>query len=387
MTLLNTEIWSIIWIFTQYIYIILVVSLMLLHLYILYRLMGIKNIEIIPRKSGYTATVIIPVRNNPDGVKRIIESLCSSRHELIIVDDESTDDTYETALKLCDKCRCSVIRVSKPPNWMGKAYACWRGYQLSSNEYIIFIDSDTVVNIETIDTICTLLDNFDAVSLVPRIKPRTYVSALFEYAFTILVWIFYTPWRLNRPDRVWLAGAIMGWRRDSYQKLGGHRRVHNIVVEDVQLAQEAFKEGYKIGFYSLNTYYTEMNHHLDGLYEFMKRVSLFARVKPSLYLAIAILTIIMSLTAISTLITLPPYISILYIITLYLPPIYLYGKGYIVDKPLVIPLYPLSYILLSILGYRALKEINRSDGKIRIRWGGREVLVDPVNLSISSQDI
>ena len=351
----------------------------ILNIYLFTRITGIRRIERGLENSSNIASIIIPVRNNSRGVKRLINRLCKTRHELIIVDDESTDDTETIARKECVKCGCKYIRVRKPSDWMGKTYACWRGYLEARGDKIIFIDSDTDLSREVIDSLCSLLDKHDVVSLVPRIKCGSFASALFEYAFTILTWIFYTPWNMDR--NMWMAGAIIGWRRGAYEAVGGHKRVYNSLVEDVALARIAYRHKLNIGFYSLPGHYSDMDYDISGLYQFMKRVSIFALVNPISYILVLMVALIATLIPIYLFISQNYMLLLIYLLTLYMPPLYLRLKRYILGYGATIILYPFSYIFLSILGFRALSEIRRSGGKIRVLWRNREVEVD-----LASQD-
>ncbi len=348
----------------------------LLNFYITYRLLGIRKIEGKISKGNSSSSIIIPVRNNPYGIKRLINSLCKSRHELIIVDDESTDDTYLTALKECDKCRCKVIRVSKPPNWLGKTYACWSGYLFATKRKLIFIDSDTYVKEETIDTLCDALENHDVVSLVPRIRAAKTISAIFEYAFLIMSWLFYTPWKMVKKSRLWLAGAIMAWRKEAYEAVGGHKSVYNVIVEDVALARKAHDTGLRIAFYSLEGHYTDVDYNFRELIDFMTRVSFVVRINPSIYLAIASLGLLATTLTILSILTPNNLLSILYLISLYTPPGLIIAKGYLKGKPYTIILYPISYTITSVAGYIALKRLEKRD--IKIKWRGREIPIEDI---------
>ncbi len=341
---------------------------------IFYKLLRINKIELsYDNIDNFKASIIIPVRNNPNGIKDLISTLGPSNHELIIVDDESTDATPDIARKLCEKYGYKYIRVKKPSDWMGKAYACWRGFLESNNEYIIFIDSDTRVKPEIINTLCELLMKYDVVSLVPRMRCKTFTSTIFEYSFTILTWLFYPPWRFKDDEKRWLAGAIMAWRRDSYEKIGGHKSVKDSPVEDVSLAKRASENGLRIGFFSLSGHYTDIDYSNRGLIEFMKRVSLVVTVNPINYLYILILGIIANILLAVNLLFIKDILTITYILSLYLPGAYLIYKKYVLCNVFSILLYPISYIYTPIVGYLARREVSR--GEAKIIWRGREITI------------
>lgn len=117
--------------------------------------------------------MIIPARNEQSNIGECLRSILNQlreEDEIIVVDDSSEDSTFEEAVRNCD-CRCKLIKsLYKPPDWMGKSWACYLGYLHSTGDVLIFVDADTVVKDGGINAICSLLERFDAVSQVPWIK-------------------------------------------------------------------------------------------------------------------------------------------------------------------------------------------------------------------------
>lgn len=91
-------------------------------------------------------SVIMPCHNE---VERILDNIeetirtfneFNCPYEIIVIDDGSTDNTYEEVTKL-KQCHKHII-VSK--NWenYGKGRAIKKGCRLASGEYIVFLDAD-----------------------------------------------------------------------------------------------------------------------------------------------------------------------------------------------------------------------------------------------------
>ncbi|RZK45130.1 MAG: glycosyltransferase family 2 protein [Hymenobacter sp.] len=96
--------------------------------------------EIIPAFS-----IIIPVYNGQQVIKRCIESILGQSHqkfELVIIDDGSTDQTQQ----VCEEYQRADERIKyhKQPN-KGVSSARNRGIQAAQNEYILFVDADDYV--------------------------------------------------------------------------------------------------------------------------------------------------------------------------------------------------------------------------------------------------
>ncbi len=83
-------------------------------------------------------SVVIPCYNQSHFLGEAIESVLAQtykKHEIIVVNDGSTDETSKIARKYCD------VRLIEQPN-SGLAAARNRGLKESSGEFIIFLDSD-----------------------------------------------------------------------------------------------------------------------------------------------------------------------------------------------------------------------------------------------------
>lgn len=109
---------------------------------------------------GYrpTVTVVVPCKNEENGIKNTIEAIMESDYpkeklKAIVVDDGSTDNTYIVA-KQCENERVKIIKHEKNK---GKRQACATGVREADSEIVVLIDSDTVV---AKDGICLLVQPF-----------------------------------------------------------------------------------------------------------------------------------------------------------------------------------------------------------------------------------
>ena len=83
---------------------------------------------------------IIPTYNRKDYLKRCIDSIISQKvknFEIIVVDDNSTDNTYEFI-----KENYSFVKIIRNEKNLGPANSRNIGFENSSGDYIMFIDSD-----------------------------------------------------------------------------------------------------------------------------------------------------------------------------------------------------------------------------------------------------
>lgn len=109
-------------------------------------------------------SVVVPVYNTRQYLSDCIESILSqtySNFELLLIDDGSTDDSYELCCSFAEK--DSRIRVFQQEN-EGATGARRRGIENAKGEFICFVDSDDTI---TVDAFAILLDKMtDGIDVV-----------------------------------------------------------------------------------------------------------------------------------------------------------------------------------------------------------------------------
>lgn len=87
-------------------------------------------------------SIIIPVYNKKDTIRETIESILSQtykNYEIIIIDDNSNDDTMSILLQYLD----NIVLIHHMEN-MGVSYSRNEGIAEAKGKYIAFIDADDV---------------------------------------------------------------------------------------------------------------------------------------------------------------------------------------------------------------------------------------------------
>lgn len=159
-------------------------------------------------------SIIVPVKNGACTLDTCLRAIHSSHYknvEVIVVDDHSTDDTVQIA-KSCDS---TVLELTEGH---GANFARNLGAKHAEGEVLLFIDSDVIVQRDTILSIVENLEEngLDAVVGLYTTKHRheTFVS---QYKN---LWVRYSY--LKSPPAIdWLFGAISGIKREAFEKLGG----------------------------------------------------------------------------------------------------------------------------------------------------------------------
>lgn len=111
-------------------------------------------------------SIIIPVYNGEKHIEKCITSIINQSYEnieIIIVDDGSTDKTVEI-LEKCKKVDRRIKYYSQ--NNSGPSVARNKGIEVSSGEYIAFVDSDDTIKEDYIELLLKTIEkgNFDIVA-------------------------------------------------------------------------------------------------------------------------------------------------------------------------------------------------------------------------------
>ena len=110
-------------------------------------------------------TIIIPVFNQSQYTKQCLEKLFantdSDRFELIVVDNNSTDETPGLLLSFGNK----VTVITNSVN-MGFASACNQGARAASGRYILFLNNDTEVQPGWLEPLVETLESDSGIGAV-----------------------------------------------------------------------------------------------------------------------------------------------------------------------------------------------------------------------------
>lgn len=165
-------------------------------------------------ENNILVSVIIPVKNGRNMLDACLRSVQNSSYknlEIIVVDDHSTDNSIEIARKY----RCRVIEAK---DGCGANYARNFGAKNALGDIFVFLDSDIVVDKNTIQNIVETLatDETDAVVGVYSAQHRN-ENIVSQYKN---LWIRFSY--LKSPPAIdWLFGAVSGIKREAFEKIGG----------------------------------------------------------------------------------------------------------------------------------------------------------------------
>lgn len=107
----------------------------------------------------FEISVVIPAYNEEQYISRCLQSLVKQTtkqgFEVIVVDNNSTDDTKKIALSFKDKLNIRVITEKQ----QGRGAARWRGFEEATGEIIFSTDADTILPQNWISDYTKYFDN------------------------------------------------------------------------------------------------------------------------------------------------------------------------------------------------------------------------------------
>ncbi len=122
-------------------------------------------------EAGRRVSIIVAAKNEADTLRESLASLTELEYpgkEVIVVCGPSNDGTEEVAQEFAGK--VTVIREpERPPDWLGKSWACHNGYLRSTGDILLFADGDVIHSRESLGAVLANLDSrkADLLSLWP----------------------------------------------------------------------------------------------------------------------------------------------------------------------------------------------------------------------------
>jgi chlorobactene glucosyltransferase len=198
-------------------------------------------------------SVLVPARNEEKNIRACVQSLLFQDYpdyEVIVLDDESTDNTGNILAQMCEQFLHLKVLKGKhlPAGWMGKNWACHQLAEASKGELILFTDADTIHHPRTLREAVSSLtaQNADLLTAIPYEKLDSWGEKILlpYFFFTCLAFLpIDIAHRLKNPVLCFSIGQFMFFKRSSYLRIGGHKLIKGIIMEDLTLGRSIKKAG------------------------------------------------------------------------------------------------------------------------------------------------
>ncbi len=232
------------------------IILVFLALRLLVALFNLVTRPFMPSKTGRhgeKVSVLIPAREEEANIPTLCKNLKNLAHEnleIILLDDGSSDKTYELALSYATG--FSSFRILKgkplPTGWLGKNWACHQLSQVASGEYLLFIDADVELLPNAINSGLQEVKskNLALLSCFPdQIMKSTgekLVVPIMHYILLSLLPLRMVYWS-NASSLSAANGQFMLFQKKYYWKW--HEKVKDKIVEDICIMKAIKQTGLK----------------------------------------------------------------------------------------------------------------------------------------------
>jgi chlorobactene glucosyltransferase len=235
-------------------------------------------------------SVLIPVRDEEKNIDRCLDTLVAQNYrnyEIIVLDDCSSDGTWEIIQDY--ERRYPHVRALKgkelPEDWFGKPHAMHQLAQIASGTFYMFTDADTIHKPTVVSWAVTNILHHKADVLSGYLRPimktlgeKAVVPNIFlNMALLLPFWLISTT---RIPLFSFAIGQLMIFKADTYHSIGGYSTVRKKITEDVYIAREAKRQGFKVVFIDAKEQsevrmYTGFSEALNGIskniYDFFEK--------------------------------------------------------------------------------------------------------------------
>ncbi len=185
--------------------------------------------------------------------------------EVVVVDNASSDGS-PAAARAAD----ADVRVVETGANLGFGSGANRGVAVTTGDYVLILNPDTVVEPGTVKALADALDRDPGLAVVgprmenvdgtlyPSVRRFPDLTVAFGHAFLGLVWPANPYTRRYRMldadhDRAlgnvdWVSGACAMVRRSAFDAVGGFDEAYFMYVEDVDLCWRLGRSGWRIGY-------------------------------------------------------------------------------------------------------------------------------------------
>jgi chlorobactene glucosyltransferase len=197
-------------------------------------------------------SVIVPARNEEDGIGACLQSVLRQDYpnfELIFVNDRSEDNTL-TIAESAVKGRENVYLLSVkdlPPGWTGKCHALHVGARQASGEWLAFLDADSRLHKSALRQCYSeaVRKKVGMITLSPKFVLKTFWEKALQPAFVAMACILFPLGLINDSSSPVASANGMFYliKRRVYKRIGGHRDVKGLAVEDIGIGKRVKAAG------------------------------------------------------------------------------------------------------------------------------------------------
>lgn len=190
-------------------------------------------------------SIVIPARNEEYNLPNLLNDIKNQDyeiHEVICVDDDSSDGTEE----IINKFNATLISIKdKPDEWTGKSWACQKGVEVATGDLILFLDADVRLSQKAVSKLIgTYLEYKCTLSIQPYHKTEKIYEQLSLFFNIVQLSANAVTFPIYKKS-IGLYGPLILISKEEYNFIGSHSSVKESIIEDVSLGQNLKKCGLK----------------------------------------------------------------------------------------------------------------------------------------------
>ncbi|CAN5582908.1 N/A [soil metagenome] len=200
-------------------------------------------------------SILVPAHNESESIKKTIISILENNYpnkEVIIIDDHSSDDTFDQASEFLDK---GLIKIYKRMEGRGsKAAAINFGAVFATGDILMIMDGDTLIERNVLKQIANYMNDPDVVAVAGNVRILSGDKGVSNILTRCQSYEYVIAFELGRRVGnlmnilVIIPGAFGAFKKDIARKVGLYDK--DTITEDFDLTVKLFKTGGKIMFIS-----------------------------------------------------------------------------------------------------------------------------------------
>ena len=215
------------------------------------------------RKSGSHVSVVVPVYNDPNGIRTTLSGLVSQEHddyEILPVDNDSTDNTSEVINEI-SSAHPDFVRPCEETDIQSSYAARNTGIEHTSGEILLFLDADMWVDETWIEDIVSALESNDYdylgcnVEVVANDRPNFWERYEQSFSFPVETYL---------EDKHFAPTCALAVRREVFEEVGlFDERLES--GGDKEFGQRVYRAGFEQGHAEDVTAYHSARDSWDAL--------------------------------------------------------------------------------------------------------------------------